>query len=64
MERNPRQQLSFSFPEIWYSPSEFNSKKFAYIWRIKQDGISVIKFEATQIQFLSDVFLAVTFVVA
>ena len=39
-------------------------KKFAHIWRIKQDGISVIKFEATQIHFLSDVFLAVTFVVA
>ena len=35
-----RQQLSYSFPELWYSHLEFNSKKFANIWRIKQDGIS------------------------
>ena len=26
-DRNTRQQLSFSFPELWYSPLEFNSKK-------------------------------------
>jgi len=25
---NTRQQLSFSFPELWYSPLEFNAKKF------------------------------------
>ena len=25
--RNIRQQLSFSLPELWYSPLEFNSKK-------------------------------------
>ena len=37
-----RQQLSFSFPELWYSPLDFNSKKFANIWRIKRDGISAI----------------------
>ena len=24
---NTRQQLSFSFPELWYSPLEFNSRK-------------------------------------
>ena len=24
---NTRQQLSFSFPKLWYSPLEFNSKK-------------------------------------
>ena len=24
---NKRQQFSFSFPELWYSPLEFNSKK-------------------------------------
>ena len=24
---NTRQQLSFSFPELWYSPLEFNSKQ-------------------------------------
>ena len=50
-----RQQLSFSFPNLWCS-LELNSKNFAYIWRIKRDGISAIKFEATQIYFLSDVF--------
>ena len=53
---NTRQQLSFSFPELWYSPLEFNSKPFANIWRIKWDGISAIKFEAAWIHFLSDVF--------
>ena len=31
----------------------------ANIWRIKRDGIRVIKFEAAQILFLSDVFVAV-----
>ena len=25
-DRNKRQQFSFSFPELWYSPLEFNSK--------------------------------------
>ena len=25
---NTRQQLSFSFPELWYSPLEFNSKNW------------------------------------
>ena len=60
---NLRQQLSFSFPELWYSPLEFNSKQFANIWWIKRDGISAIKFEATWIQFLSDVFVAVAVVV-
>ena len=61
---NKRQQLSFSFPELWCSPLEFNSKKIANIWRSKRDGISAIKFEAAQIHFLSDVFLAVAVVVA
>ena len=39
-------------------------KKFANIWRIKRDGISAIKFEAAQIHFLSDVFVAVAVVFA
>ena len=30
-EGNTRQQLSFSFPELWYSPFEFNTKKFE-VW--------------------------------
>ena len=29
-DRNTRQQFSFSFTELWYSPLEFNSKK---IWQ-------------------------------
>ena len=61
---NTRQQLSFSFPEFWYSPLEFNSKTFSNIWRIERDGISAIKFEAARIHFLSYVFLTVAVVVA
>ena len=38
-------------------------KKTANHWRIKRDGISAIKFEAAQIHFLSDVFVAVAVVV-
>ena len=49
---NKRQQFAFSFPELWRSPLEFNSKKIAYIWRIEGGGISAIKFEAAQIHFL------------
>ena len=39
-------------------------KKIANIWRIKRDGISVLKFDAEQIHFLSDVFVVVAVVVA
>ena len=39
-------------------------KNFSNIRRIKRDGISAIKFEAMQIHFLSDVFVAVAVVVA
>ena len=53
---NSRLQLSFSFPQFWYSPSQFNSKQFGNIWRIKRDGLSTTKFEAARIHFLSDVF--------
>ena len=58
------QRLSFSFPELRYSLLEFNSRKFANIWRIEQVGISGMKFEVLGIHFLSDVFLAVAVVVA
>ena len=61
---NTGQQLSFSFLELWYSPSELSSQKIANIWRIKRDGISAIKFEAARIHFLSDVFVAFSVVVA
>ena len=60
---NTGQQLSFSFLELWHSPSEPNSQKIANIWRIKRDGISAIKFEAAWIHFLSDVFVAFSVVV-
>ena len=44
---------------------EFNSRKnISSIWRIKQDGISAIKFEAARIHFLRDVFVALAVVVA
>ena len=45
-------------------PKNSTPKKFANIWRIKGDGISAIKFEAAQIHFLSDVFVAVAVFVA
>ena len=61
---NTRQQLSFSFAELWCSPLESASKKIANIQTIKRDGISAIKFEAAQIHFLSDVFEAVAVAVA
>ena len=38
--------------------------KVAYIWRIERFQIDAIKFERTQINFLSDVFTAVVVVVA
>ena len=60
---NTGQQLSFSFLELWYSPSELNCQKIANIWRIKRDGKSAIKFEAARIHFLSDVFVAFSVVV-
>ena len=59
---NTRQQLSFSFPELWYSPLESTPKKFTSIWRIKRDRISVIKSRAASIHFLSDVSVAVAVV--
>ena len=39
-------------------------QKIANIWRIKREGISVIKFEAARLHFLSNVFVAVAIVVA
>ena len=38
------------------------SKKFANTRRIKRDEIRAVKFEAAQIHFLSDVFVAVAIV--
>ena len=39
-------------------------EKIANIQTIKRDGISVIRFEAAQVHFLSDVFEAVAVIVA
>ena len=63
-EGNTRQQLYFSFPELWYSSLELSFKKIANIWRIKRDVVSAIKFEAARIHFLSEVFVAVAVIVA
>ena len=52
----------FSFPERWFSPLESTPKKFTSIWQIKRDRISVIKFKAASIHFLTDVFVAVVVV--
>ena len=60
---NTKKQL-FSLLGIWYSPLEFNSKKFADFWWIKRDGISAIRFKAARIHFLSGVFVAVAVFVA
>ena len=56
---NRREQLSFS----WTSIRSF-TQKIANIWRTKGDGISVIKFEAAGIHFLTDVFVPVAVIVA
>ena len=53
----------FSWTLIKSFRIELQTKK-AMIWRMKPDGISAIKFEAAQIHFLSDVFVAVTVVFA
>ena len=43
---------------------QLQKKQNANLWQIKGDGISAIKFEAAQIHFLSDVFVAVAVFVA
>ena len=61
---NTRQRLSFSFPELWYSPLEFNSRKTCqHLTKIEQGGVSARKFEAALMHFSSDSFVAVTVVV-
>ena len=55
---NTKQPCSFRFPKLWYNP--LTSKKHANLWQIKRVG----KFEAAQIYFLSDVFVAVAVIVA
>ena len=61
-----REQKLFRFPFLNFDAVLENStpKNFASIWIIKRVGISAIKFEAAQIHFLKDVFVAVAVVVA
>ena len=61
---NTRQQLSVLFLNFDTVLKNSTPKTIANIWRIKRDGISVIKFEAVRIHFLSDVFVAVAVAVA
>ena len=44
-----RRRLSFSFPDLRYNPLEFNTRKNCQIWRIEQNGIISIKFEAARL---------------
>ena len=61
---NPRQRRSLSFPDLSYSVLALTPEIVAKIWRIGRDGISATKFKASGLHFLSDVFVAVTAVVA
>ena len=54
----------FSWTLTWQPLRTNSKKKIARIWRIKRDGIIVIKSEAARIHFLSDVFVSVAVVVA
>ena len=56
--RHEHEPTTFS-PELWYSLLNSTPEQIANIWRIEQDGINVIKFQAARRQFSSDVFVAV-----
>ena len=62
--REHKTMTFFTFPGLWYSLLEFNSRKFANIWRIEPVGISVMKFEVVRIHFLNDISVAIVVVVA
>ena len=61
---NTRQQLSFSFPELWYSSLEFNSEKNRQFLKKLRVGIRAMKFEAARIHFSGEIFAAVAVFVA
>ena len=62
---NTRQQLYFSFPALWYSFLQFNSRENCqHLIKIERGGESAIKFEGARMHFSSDVFVAVAVVVA
>ena len=56
-----KQQFSFPFPELRYSPWEINSRKIRHykLCRIEWDGINATNLKAAQIHFLSSVFVTV-----
>ena len=54
------QRLCFSFPELWYSLLEFNSRKICQ----HLTNWTSWKFDEARIHFLRDVFVAVAAVVA
>ena len=56
---NTRQQFSFSFSDLRYSPLELTPEKFPNIWQIKWNGIRLMKFEKARVHFFTDVFAAV-----
>ena len=56
---NTRQQFSFSFSDLRYSPLELTPEKFPKIWQIKWNEIRWMKFEKARVHFLTDVFAAV-----
>ena len=60
---NTRRRLSSSFPTLRYSLLDSTPEKTANIWQIEDEGISVTKFEAFQLHFLSHVFIAVAVIV-
>ena len=59
-----KQALSFPFLNFDTVPLNLTQEIFVNTWRTEQDGISAIKFEAAQINFLGDLFVAARVVVA
>ena len=60
MENVNKQRRNFiSLSELGYGPLEFNFRRVRFHLRSKWVGIITIKTERTQIQFLSDVLVAV-----
>ena len=58
-----RQHFAFTFSEPGCcSPLESAPEKFTNTWQIDWHWIRVIKFVSEQIQFLSDIFVAIAFV--
>ena len=57
---NKQRRNFISLSELWRVPWNWTSGGFAYICQGKWVGIIAIKTERTQIQFLSDVLVAVT----